>query len=190
MRFHRLNFYIASLTGLVLIWSSLAIAAGGGGEAPEPTLSKDQKEFVEKSSKLTTLTNKISEAEKQFAELVHHKNASKDTAEKQRYIHEMIALAEQRNKDVDAYNKLKSDLALRYPNQGERLNRRYHTQSKRSVKELEGVAGLDEFLTHTKKVVMKKFESFNKEESKAPPTRKPAQHSDGQEEVKRLRLEK
>jgi len=52
---------------------------------------------------------------------------------------------------VEEYTKVKSDLALKYPNQGVNLNRRYQTQIKKSVEELEGAAGLDELLTRTKK---------------------------------------
>jgi len=158
-----------------------------GGTAGAP-LAKDQKEFLEKSAKLTTLTNKISESEKQFNELVRLKSATRETAEKQRIIREMVEVTNQRNKDVDTFNKLKSDLGLRYPNQGEHLNRRYHTQTKRSVEELEGVAGLDELLTRTKKVVEKKFAPFMEDEPGPATKNKIAQPET--EPPKRLRLEK
>jgi hypothetical protein len=169
-------------------------ASGGGGEekkegesavAPMP---KDQKEFYEKSAKLTTLTNRIVEHEKQFQELVRKKNEAKSTEEKQALIKQMVELTNTRNKDVDSYNKVKADLTYRYPNQGEILDRRYHTQSKRSMEELEGVAGLDELLTRTKKVVEKKFAPFMPEEQAQtkPKVAQPA----AEEKPKRLRLEK
>jgi hypothetical protein len=138
---------------------------------------------------MNSLVNKLAEYEKQFNELVHRKNEAKTAPEKQAVIHEMVELADQRNKDVDQYNKLKSELELRYPNQGEHLNRRYQTQTKRTVEEMEGVAGLDELLTRTKKVVEKKFAPFMVDEPK-PESKKKAAHAPLEEEPKRLRLEK
>jgi hypothetical protein len=61
---------------------------------------------------------------------------------------------------------LKSELDLRYPNRGEHLNKRYETQSKKSVEELESGAGLDELLTRTAKLVKKKFAAFEPPEDK------------------------
>lgn len=160
-------------------------APAEGAVAPMP---KDEKEFVEKSAKLNTLANRIVESEKHFNELVHHKAETKDTLAKQKIIQEMLEVTNQRNKDVEAYNKVKSDLALRYPNQGERLNRRYQTQSKRSIEELEGVAGLDELLSRTKKVVEKKFAPFADNEIKGEKKKAAVQPVD--EKPKRLKLEK
>jgi hypothetical protein len=158
------------------------------GEGAAAPIAKEEKEFLEKSSKLNSLTTKIVESEKHFNELVHHKNEAKDSAEKQRIIQEMVEVANQRNKDVEAYNKLKSDIALRYPNQGEKLNRRYQTQSKRSIEELEGVAGLDELLTRTKKVVERKFAPFMEDEPKEEKKAHVVAPED--EKPKRLKLEK
>lgn len=186
MRSLKLSLMLAAL----LVGPSL-FAAGGPdqGAAAAGPLPKDQKEYIEKNSKLNTLSNKITESEKQFKELVRLKNEAKSTVAKQTIIHEMVALSNQRNKDVDAYNKLKSELALRYPNQGTHLNRRYQTQQKRSVEELEGVAGLDELLSRTKKVVEKKFAPFMEEEEKSDGKKQLAQEPTS-DEPKRLRLEK
>ncbi len=178
-------------------WAALAEGHGApaaGGEAEgapaAPAVPKDQKEFVEKTTKLNTLTSKISESEKHFAELVHHKNETKSAAAKQKIIHEMNEVSKQRNLDVDAYEALKSDLELRYPNQGIVGSRRYETQTKRSVEELEGVAGLDELLTRTKKIVEKKFAPFMKDEPKKTATKKHLASEPGATELPRLRLEK
>ena len=181
------------ISAILLAPAYLAFAneseGGNEGKAPAPTVSKDEKEFTEKTAKLTSLTNRITEAEKRFAELVHKKDESKDTVEKQKIIAEMLEVTKQRNKDAEDYNKVKMDLKLRYPNQGERLERRYQTQTKRSVEELEGVAGLDELLTRVKKVVEKKFASFEEKEEKGE--KKPAKSAAGAEEKpKRLRLQK
>jgi hypothetical protein len=171
---------------------AFANEGGGEGEGGKPAaaaVSKDEKEFTEKTAKLNSLTNRIAEAEKRFAELVHEKSATKSTEEKQKIIAQMLEVAKQRNKDAEEYNKVKMDLQLRYPNQGERLERRYQTQSKRTVEELEGVAGLDELLTRVKKVVEKKFASFEDKEEKVEKKRaKPA--AVGEEKPKRLRLQK
>ena len=180
-----------SLTFMAVIVSHSLYAAGGPdeGAAAAGPLPKDQKEYIEKNSKLNSLSNKITESEKQFKELVRLKNEAKTTVAKQTIIHEMVVLSNQRNKDVENYNKLKSDLELRYPNQGTHLNRRYQIQQKRSVEELEGVAGLDELLSRTKKVVEKKFAPFMEEEEKVEGKKKLA-HEPESDEPKRLRLEK
>lgn len=193
-----MQFLKLSISILALLFVVSAFASGGGGEAEAggekkagegaAPMPKDQKEFYEKSARLTTLTNRIVEHEKQFHELVRKKNEAKSTTEKQEIIRQMVELTTTRNKDVDSYNKVKSDLTYRYPNQGEALQRRYQTQNKRSVEELEGVAGLDELLTRTKKVVEKKFAPFKPEEDEKKAIPKIAQPEE--EAPKRLRLEK
>lgn len=187
-----MQFLRPSLFVLLMVLHSVALASsapaeGEGAAAPMP---KEQKEYIEKSSKLNSLASKISEAEKQFAALVHHKSEAKDAVAKQHIIREMIAIADQRNKDVEAYNKLKNDLELRYPNQGEKLNRSYETQTKRSMEELEGGAGLDELLTRTKKVVERKFAPFMEEEPKQQQKASKQHAAPASEEPPRLRLEK
>lgn len=189
MHFLKLSILVLALAGFS------AHASGGGGDEGEKKegesaapMPKDQKEFVEKSSKLTSLTNRIAESEKQFHELVRRKAEAKTPEQKQAIIQQMNELTAARNKDVESYNKVKSDLTLRYPNQGEQLNRRYQTQSKRSVEELEGAAGLDELLTRTKKVVERKFAPFMEDEVKKETKPKVAQPQE--EKPQRLRLEK
>ena len=181
---------LLKLSCIFLVTAQVHASGGGGEGASAAPIPKDQKEFTEKNSKMNTLINKISEAEKHFKELVHHKNEAKTTAAKQTIIHEMVAVTNQRNKDVDEYNKLRSDLDLRYPNQGQRLDRNYKTQMKRSVEELEGVAGLDELLTRTKKMVEKKFAPFMQEEAKARQGKRQLANEPRGDEPKRLRLEK
>jgi len=164
-------------------------SAEGESKDVNEASSRDQKEFQDKTSKLNTLAVKISEAEKQFAETVHAKEQEKRPEEKQRYIKRLVEIANERNKTAEEYMKIKSELSLRYPNRGEHLNRRYETQSKKSVEELEGAAGLDELLTRTAKMVKKKFISFEerKEERQSPVGEKASAHED---KPKRLRLEK
>ena len=193
-----MQFLKLSILILTFSFVTTAFASGGGGEAEAGAekkvgegaapLPKEQKEFYDKSSKLTTLTNRIAEHEKQFQELVRKKNETSSTTEKQDIIRQMVELTTTRNKDVDSYNKVRSELTYRYPTQGEALQRRYQTQNKRSVEELESVAGLDELLTRTKKVVEKKFAPFKPEEDEAKVKSKIAQPQE--EAPKRLRLEK
>ena len=139
--------------------------AAAGGKVMN-ALPKDQKEFIEKSGKLNTLTNRIVEHEKHFWEIVRKKSESKDQSEKARLIAALNDVAKDRNKDVEQYNRIKMDLKLRYPNAGVAMDRHYATQQKKSVEELEGVAGLDELLTRTKKVIDRKFKPFLEEEEK------------------------
>lgn len=175
---------------LVLFFSSLVLAAGGeekpADAAPVP---KDTKEFIEKSGRLTSLTNRIEEHKKKFSETVHHKALAKTPAEKQGYIKELIIITNDMNKDIEAYNRIKMDLKLRYPNRGEQLERRYKTESKRTVEEMEGAAGLDELLTRTKKVIDKKYAPFLEEEEKRTHA-KPEIPAGQEEKPKKLRLER
>lgn len=196
MRFNKLKELIL-IFAISVVPAYLAFAedhgGGGGGAEGKPAaapMSKDEKEFVEKTAKLNTLTTRIAESEKHFNELVHHKEEAKDSVTKQKIIAEMLEVAKQRNKDAEDYNKLKSDLKLRYPNQGEQLERRYQTQTKRSVEELEGVAGLDELLTRVKKVVEKKFAANEDKEEKVEKKKPAHHHSEEDDRPKKLRLEK
>jgi hypothetical protein len=196
MRFLKLNALILSsllLIGLRSIANEKpAEGEAEGGKEPGPTISRDQREYQEKSSRLNTLLSRIEESEKQFAEAVEHKNEEKNPEEKQRLIKRLVEITKERNKSVEDYNKLKTDLDLRYPNRGERSNKRYEVQSKKSVEEMEGVEGLDELLTHTAKLVKKKFASFDSPEDNKK--RVPAKaHATGESEdgkPKKLKLEK
>lgn len=192
MHFLKLSLIILSFASSLAAANEGGSGEGGGGEGEgakkEVTISKDQKEFVEKSAKLTTLTNRIADHDKNFQELVHQKALAKTAAQKQEIIEQMNELNSTRNKDIDAFNKVRSELALRYPNRGEQLNRRYETQSKRSVEEMEGVAGLDEMLTRTKKVIEKKFAPFMEDEKEKETKAKVA--TPEEEKPQKLRLEK
>lgn len=157
------------------------------GEVGAP-LSKEEKEFIDKTSKLNSTTSRIVEAEKKFAELIHQKALAKTPDEKQRIVKEMIELTKQRNTDAETFNKLKADLTLRYPNRGQAINRRYQTQVKRSIEEMEGAAGLDEILTHTKKAIDRKYAPLLQDEKEAPSAPMVVQPTE--EKPKRLRLEK
>jgi hypothetical protein len=163
-------------------------AAEGG--TPTGALPKDQKEYIDKTGKLSTLTNRIAEHEKQFQEIVHHKAAAKTQADKMHYIGELNRIAKERNKDVEAFNRIKMDVQLRYPNQGVALERRYSIHQKKSVEELEGTAGLDEMLTRIKKVIDQKFAQFLIEEEQRNKAQPSVVKAAEEEKPARLRLEK
>ncbi len=185
-----------SLILSVLLLTGLQVSANEdappAAEAPPggAPLPKDQKEYIEKTGRLNTLTNRIIEHEKRFLEVVHWKAAAKDAAEKQRWINELNHVATERNKDIEAYNRIKMDVKLRYPNQGVALDRHYNTLQKKSVEELEGVAGLDELLTRTKKVIDKKYQAFLIEEEKKNNLKPTVVQPEEEDKPKRLRLEK
>jgi hypothetical protein len=196
MRSLKHNFLRGTLA-LALVVPALVFANEGGGEGEEGggkeaanAVPKDQREFTEKTARLSSLTTRIEEAEKHFQELVRQKAEEKSPEEKQRIIKQMVELTKERNRAAEEYMKVKSELTLRYPNQGQHLNRRYQTQIKKSVEEMEGAAGLDEMLTRTKKIVEKKFAPFNEpdEEKAAAAATRPAPAEE--EAPKKLRLEK
>lgn len=192
MRFTSHKSNLLSLSVLLAMMAGLAAAEEKSGEAggakPSAEISKEQREFTEKQTKLNALQNRLVDADKKFKELVNEKAEAKTTESKQQIIKEMVELTNQRNKDAAEFNQIKSDLTYRYPNQGEHLERRYQTQSKRSVEEMEGAAGLDEMLTHTKKLIDKKYAPFMPEEDgKAAPKATSVQI---EEKPARLRLEK
>lgn len=195
MLFIKLNLLVLLTTGSIVLHANSGGGEGGegGGEgaaAPVDQMSQDEKDFIGKTTKLTTLTNRISEAEKHFNELVKKKAALKTPEEKHPIIKEMVEVTNQRNKDVEEYNQIRSDLNLRYPSQGKQLDRRYHIQNKRSLEELEGVAGLDEMLTRTRKQVERKYAPLKgpEDDKKKAPSAAAAQPEE--EKPKRLRLEK
>ena len=186
MRFHRVKSAVLILS---FVASVLAHSEGKEETGVMRPLDKEQKEFFEKTQRLNSLNTRIEEAGKQFNELVRRKSSEKNNEEKAHIIKQMNEAIKDRDKSVDEYMKVKSDLTLRYPNQGEHLNRRYLTQTKKSVEELEGAAGLDELLTRTKKIVEKKFAPLAPEnDAKLKPKANLAQPEG--EKSKRLRLEK
>lgn len=179
--------------------SLLLVCAIASGEEKAPaaadanpalSFSKDQREYVDKTAKLNTLTNRIIEQEKRFLAAVHAKSVAKTPAEKKRLIEELTAVAADRNRDVESYNRIRMDVKLRYPNQGVALDRRYNTHQKKSVEELEGVAGLDELLTLTKKIIDKKYAPLLIEEAQRNNIKPTVLKSADEEKPKRLRLEK
>ena len=207
MRFHSLKLKTYRLLSCTLMALALilcpafrpAFAGEEGGEAKTEggegekkgagPLPREQKEFGEKTQRLNSLSSRIEESEKQFRELVERKSHEKSVDEKQRIIKQLNDVTADRNKSAEEYNKIKSDLSLRYPNQGTHLDRRYQTQPKKSVEELEGSAGLDELLTRTKKVIDRKFAPFAPpEDAKKISAKKAAEVQE--QKTGRLRLEK
>lgn len=165
---------------------------GGGGEAPA-AVPRDQKEYGEKTIKLTSLASKLEEAEKHFAAVVHEKEEAPTPEAKFPYLKELVEIAKQRNADVAEYNKLKTDLKLRYPNQGEHLNRHFRAREEHSVEELERTVGagpsLDELLIETKRMIDQKYAPFNPEATAR--ARKPASvGAPAAPKAPRLRLER
>lgn len=193
MRFHKLNivmlmFLFAGMQALAN--EKPAEVEGGEGKGAEPTVSRDQKEFQEKTSKLNTLLSRIEESEKQFGEVVEHKNEARNPEEKQSLIKRLVDITKERNNAVEEYNKLKTEVDLRYPNRGERSNKRYEVQSKKSVEELEGGEGLDELLTRAAKMVKKKYASFEPPEDKKRVPSSVLSRPQEEGKPKKLRLEK
>jgi len=164
----------------------------GEEKAPEVPASKERREYVEKSAKLRVLASRIEETEKEFKELVQQKAQQKDPEAIQGILKQMVDASQRRNKAVEDFNKLKTDLTLRYPNEGKDEARRYETQAKKSVEELEGVAGLDDLLTRTKRIVENKFAAFAepdvKRKVRSKKTKGPSEEEP--DEAPRLRLEK
>src|SRR5207248_1971848 len=160
--------FLCKSIGSSMRWLKLSLVlicsfAAHGEEQKQPegngvmiTYGKEQKEFYDKTSRLNSLSTRMEEDEKQFMIQVRAKAAEKDPKEKQRILKQMVFFSDDRNKSADEFNKIKTELGLRYPNQGEHLNRQYRTQVKKTVQEMEGAAGLDELLTRTKKIVDKK----------------------------------
>lgn len=163
---------------------------GGEGKGTAEKVPKDQKEFTDKTSRLNSLSSRIEESDKQFQELVRSKAEEKNMEEKQRLIKQMVEVTKERNKAAEEYMKLKTDLSLRYPNQGEHLNRRYQVQEKKSFEDMEGAAGLDELLTRTKKIVERKYAPFNDPEEDKKKAAKLKPEPTTEEKPKKLRLEK
>ena len=172
MRFTKL-----SLLALICVTGpAFANEHGGGGAAAPAPVPRDQKEYLEKTIKLSSLASKLEESEKQFAEVVHEKNEAATPEAKLPYLKEMVEIAKQRNTNVHEYNKVKTDLALRYPNQGEHLNRHFRRHDAHSAEELEHeiAAGpsLDELLIETKRMIDQKYAPFNP--PRADDARRPA----------------
>ena len=186
MRFIPIKFAVAVF--LILATSAHAEEeAAKGGEAGGKEEDKAQHEYSEKQGKLNGLATKLEESDKHFHELVEEKENATTNEAKQDIIKEMVKLTNDRAKDAEAYTSLKSELTLRYPNQGEALQRRYQTENPRSLEQLDGAAGLDELLTRTKKMIDKKYAPFNAESDRKPAS---VQKPVVVEEVPRLRLEK
>ncbi len=173
-------------------------ASGGGGEgaeggtegAPAAAVSKEKKDYTEKSGKLRVLEARILDSEKTFQELIKKKNGAHSSEEKRDIINEMNEVIKVRNDSVDAYEKLRTQIIYRFPDEGDSVRRRYGTQSKRTVEELEGVAGLDEMLTRIKKAVHNKYEPLMPEEEKSMAKSAQAEKAEAEEKQKALRLEK
>jgi hypothetical protein len=189
MRSRKLNLLVA-LVALAVTTSFAHAEEEGGSKSSTAPLPKEQKEFFEKTQRLNSLSTRIEEAEKQFLELVRRKSGEKDPSEKDRIIKQMNAVSKDRNKSAEEYNHVKSELELRYPDQGEHLNRRYQTQTKKSVEDLEGAAGLDDLLTRTKKIIEKKFAPFNEAADEKEKKQAKAKPAPTEEEKPKLRLEK
>ena len=168
MPFIKVSFILMVFIFSGAVWSeSSEPAEGGEGKAASGGDTPLTKEYQNKLSQLKMYSGKIEEDEKTLLKLIAQKNHEKDAGKQSEIMKEMVALVKRRNKTADDYNLLKAELELRYPSKGQDLNRSYQTQSKKTIEDLEGSAGLDEMLTRTKKMIDKKYAPFMPAKSKA-----------------------
>ena len=163
MRFLNLKLFL--FCALLVAGVHRAALAEEGEAAAKPAESpgdKEQKEFNEKSTKLTSLGVRVDEAERHFKELTQAKAEAKTPAEKQRIIAQMNAAIADRNKAFDEYNRLKAELILRYPNQGVATPEHHEKAGRgKEPEELQKTASFDDQLKRTKAIVDKKYAPFS-----------------------------
>jgi hypothetical protein len=148
------GFFLFSFPALANEHEAAPAEAKDGGDA------KARREYQDKSSRLKMYDAKISGAEHEIMALAVKKDQEKDPKAQKEIMNRMVGIVMDRNKTAEQYNALKTELAYRYPSQGEALDRSYRTQSKKSLEEIEGSVGLDELLTNTKKMIDRKYAPF------------------------------
>jgi hypothetical protein len=158
-------------------------------EVAPVVVSKQAKEFTDKSSKLNVAQSRIIDAQAQFREVVKAKNKESDPEKTKLLLEEMTEIAKKRNKEVESYSSLRQDLLYRYPSMGDDLNRQYRTHEKKTIEELESASNLEDLLERARAIMDKKYAPFDeKDEKGAPlPKKKPAVKA---EPPKKLKLVK
>ena len=200
MRFTRLSLLAGLLCGATSASANEhaappAAEGEGGGEA-KAAPPREQKEFTDKTVKLNALAAKLEESRKQFADAVKEKDEAPTAAAKVPFLKQLVEIAKQRDKDQLEYDKLKSELAQRYPNQGAHVNRHIeehggegHAESApTSADHVAGGASLDDLLDQTKTLIDRKYAPF-KPPTGAASSRAPASAGHPARPA-RLRLEK
>ena len=185
MRYLKLSLLVLALAGAPTHANEAEPAAEGGGEgAAAARPPRDQREYTEKFTKLNALAAKLEESTKHYAAVVKEKEEAKGP-EREALLKEMVEMAKQRSKDESEYARLKTEIAQRYPNQGERGAHRAIEKAEVPAAG-EAAPSLDQVLKETKALIDAKYEVF------APP--KPAAAARGPasrpEAAPRLRLER
>lgn len=147
-------------------FASMARAEEGEKTAKKQAPSSSQ-EVTKLTTKLNALSVKIQDAQKEFEELVAKKDAETDPEKLSAVLAEMVKVSERRNQDVDEYTQVRQELLYRFPSMGETVNRRYQTQQRKNVKELEANVGIEQLLTRTREIIDEKFAPFQPPKEKA-----------------------
>src|SRR5688572_4855988 len=123
---------------LMMVAPATSFASGGGGEAAAPAAetSKEDREYREKSAKLSGLETKIIDLNAQLAKLIENKRKEKDSEKARPMMDELVKLTKERNTAVIDHLRLKNELLYRFPNMGESIRQKYGTHEEASVDQL------------------------------------------------------
>jgi hypothetical protein len=190
------SYFLAAPKTLFVILLAIPSVARPEGEAAPAAGEKNKKEkptaaveFTQHESKINVIQSRIEDANVEFQKLVEEKSHEKDPQRLDGILKAMVDIANRRNKDVEEFNQVRLEILYKYPSKTAELNRLYEMEQRKTADEMQSTADLDEMLTRVKRVIDRKFASFNPN----PPALKGK--PDGKvetetEEPKRLKLEK
>jgi hypothetical protein len=134
---------------------------GGAAKSSAEEVSPEEREFTEKTAKLSGLEAKIEELDKALDSLIAEKKHEKNPEKMRLLLKDLVSKTRERNAAVDEHRQLKSYLLYRFPGKGKVIQGKYRDHEKASVDTLEKAGGLKELLRETKTLIDEKYRSFD-----------------------------
>lgn len=153
-------------------------------------LSWAEGDYVKKSSKYNVLEKKIIETKKLIKERIKQKNSTKDTKVQGEIFATIVSLHKELDKTIREYNDLGRDLKYKYPEKGDKAERKYLPIRPQSVEEIEQETGIDGVLSRVKEKVEQKYMVFTRGQEEEDREKEVKTLKPNKEEVKKIRLEK
>lgn len=144
---------------LVLLVPYVLGAGGGEGEGAKSS-GPQVSEYLEKTSRLNGLKEQIPSLKTEIKDLIRQKKATKDPKAQAEIIEQLVERHKELLAKVRDYNKVRAELAYRFPKKGDTLERQYMPMRETTIDEIEEEMGFDAHMTRVKLNVDNKYRQF------------------------------
>ena len=147
-------------------------------------------DYVEKTAKRNLLEKKILEAKKVIKERIKEKKQTKNTKKQGQIFATIVDLHKGLLKDIEEYNKVIKEIKYRFPEKGDKTERKYLPIRPQTVEEIEQETGIENVLSRVKHKVDQKYKVFTIEDKEKKKKKPKGPHKKEKDTLKRIRIER